>query len=239
MKRAMLFLSLAAALAACKSKSKSGDQPGSGSGSGSAVATASVDAAVAAQTVKVPTGRASFGCLGWNAKAKSAACITGEDAMGEEPRFQIDYVNGTEPATKLAIKDGNFDDSTAANATLAKLGMEPFPSPVKTVKSPQPGDTDLGEGARLVWSEKIMDEGGDNQAPTTAHEAYVTCANKQQVELDKVEQEGIDLDFYVWSVPGHVVIEEETHIGREGESRTMRKAVLLELATCKLVDASS
>jgi len=64
----------------------------------------------------------------------------------------------------------------------------------------------------------------------------VTCANKQEVELDKTEQEGLEIDFHVWSVPDHVVIEKETHIGREGESRSMRKVWLIELATCKVVD---
>ena len=229
MKRAMLFLSLAIALAACKSKSKSGDQPGSAS-----AAPAPPDARVAI-TVKVPTGAATFGCIGWNAASKSAACITGESAAGEEPHYRIDYINSSEPATELSIKDGTFGDATAANATLAELGMEALPSPATTIKGPVPGDSDLGGGAKLVWAEKIMDEGGDNKAPTTAHEVQLTCANKQEVELEKVEQEGISLTFHVWAVPGHALIEQVTYIGREGESRNTRKAVLLELATCKLV----
>jgi len=235
MNRTATLLIALTATGACKSKTKTEDKPVVGSGS--VIATIDAVLAPATNPVKLPSA-AKFGCIGWNAATKSVACITGEDAMGEEPRYQIDYINSDEPPTKLAVKDRTFGDVTAANATLAKLGIEAFPSPAKTIKGPVPGDSDLGGGALLVWAEKIMDEGGDNRAPTTAHEVSLTCANKQSVDLEKVEQEGISLEFHVWSVPGHVVIEEETHIGREGESRASSKAALFELATCKLVDTA-
>ena len=231
MKGTALFCLLV--LFACKSKSKSSERPGS---AGSAVVAA--DAAPPKNTVTVPAGAAQFGCIGWNAATKSVACIGGESAAGDEPHPRIDYVNSAEPRTKLVIEDGKFDDTAAANATLAKLGMEALPSPATRITGPVPGDSDLGDGAKLVWADKIKDEGGDNQAPTVLHEVSVTCPNNQSVEILNVEEEGYIVEFNVWSVPGFRVIEEVTHIGREGESRDIRKAMLLELATCKLVRAA-
>jgi hypothetical protein len=215
------LLVLALAFTACKSKSKPEDKPEVASGTAVVTPPPAVDAAAAAAPPAEAVD-AKFGCLGWSPASKVAACVTGETAMGEDPKFQVVFLGGSEPVAKLAD----------AKATITKLGIQPFASPAKEVKLP--GKTDLGGGASMVWTSKVTNKGGPNIAPTTKHEVVVTCANKQKAELVKSEEEGSEPALMVWSVPDHVVIEVNTHVGREGESSDTREAMLLELATCKL-----
>jgi len=239
--RASLLLALAA-VPACKGKSS--DKAAAPAGSGTATATLP-SASGSAPTppppddaVKLPAG-AAFGCLGWSATANVAACITGETSWTADPRYQLDLVGGSEPATRLAAKRADSGDTfeeaaaTAANAKLAKLGVQPF-SGLKEVKAG--ATTDLGGGASLAWTTKQTDEGGvDNTAPTNQHAIVVTCANKQTVEILEIEEEGTEPEIEVWSVPDHAVIELITKVAREGEYRETSTAMLLELATCELI----
>jgi hypothetical protein len=218
MSRIAPILFALAAVTACKSKQKPEDKPAP-TGSGTAVVAPAIDAPAApAAKVKVPNPPV-FGCLGWSPTEKAAACVTGTSGMGVEENYEVVFEGSSEPASKL----------DAADATLAKLAIEPFPSPAKGIKA---GVNDLGGGASLVWTAKETDKGGDNQPPTTKHEIVVTCANKKTAEVVNTEIEGSTPTVTVWSVPDHVVIEVNTHIGREGESSETRTAMVLELATC-------
>lgn len=234
MKAAIAFAVL---LVACKSKKAEPTPPPPGSAS-AVVAVEPPDAAAAppAKTVTVPAGVANFGCLGWSKSTKSAACVTGESALGEPAKFALTYLGSTEAAIPITVKQGGgedmFEDVTAANASLAKLGVEPFAADAKDI---EPGKTtDLGGGASLDWKTKETKKGGDNTAPTIRHEVVVTCANKSTAEVLKVEEEGNNPEIRFWSAPDVVVLDFETNIGREGESRRISTPMLLDLATCKL-----
>jgi hypothetical protein len=232
-------IALVVLLVACKGKKPDAQPtPPPTPGSASAVATVEPDAATPApaKAVVIPPGVANFGCLGWSKSAKAAACITGESALGEPAKFALTYLGGTESPTPITVKQGGgedmFDDVTAANASLAKLGVEPFAGDAKDI---EPGKTtDLGGGAALDWKTKETKKGGDNTAPTIRHEVVVTCANKATAEVLKVEEEGNNPEMRAWSAPEHVILDFETNIGREGESRRISTPMLLELATCKL-----
>lgn len=229
-----------AMLPACKSKKADAPPtppptPGSASGS-AAPEPAPPPAPPPAKVATIAAGVANFGCVGWSTTNKLAACITGESALGEAPKFQLTYLGGSEPPTKIPIKPGEgedmFDDLTAANAALAKLAVEPFVADAKDV---EPGKTtDLGAGASVVWTAKETKKGGENVGPTMRHEVVVTCANKATAEILKVEEEGNNPAIRAWSAPGYIVFDLETNIGREGESRRISAPMLLDLATCKL-----
>jgi hypothetical protein len=231
--------SLVFVLAACKGKKNEPAAPPPTPGSASAVVV-ETDAAAAAPPAKVVTiaaGVANFGCLGWSRSAKAAACITGESALGEPAKYLLTFLGTEEPQAKITIKsEGSgedfYDDLTAANAALSKLAVEPFAVDAKDI---EPGKTtDLGGGASLTWTAKETVKGGENQPPTMKHLIVVTCANKKTAEVLAIEQDGTNPEIRAWSTPDHVVLDLETHIGREGESRRISTPMMLELATCEL-----
>src|SRR5262245_13527535 len=79
------------ALTACKGKSNgggaaTGSSAGSAavaSGSGSAAGSAAPTPAPAGNGPKLAAGPLKFGCIGWSASAKTAACITGATFSNE------------------------------------------------------------------------------------------------------------------------------------------------------------
>src|SRR5688500_8383564 len=163
--------SLLFVLAACKGKKTEPAAAPPTPGSASAAVVEIDAAAPAPKAVTVPAGVANFGCLGWSKSAKAAACITGESALGEPAKFALTYLGGSEPPTPITVKQGGgedmFDDVTAANASLAKLGVEPFAGDAKDI---EPGKTtDLGGGASIDWKTKETKKGGDNFGPTIRH----------------------------------------------------------------------
>jgi hypothetical protein len=231
-----------AALVGCKGEKadKASERPSVvAAETGSAAPTADV-APVAANAARLASGKPVLGCLGWSASAKIAACVVGETSAGESSVLQVKYLGSSEPATTLAVKDSDdgevLDDASvsAVNATLARLGVQPFTSAVKEIT--KASTTDLGGGAKLEWKSKLISKGGKNMPPTYKHDVDVVCGDRM-TSIFASESEGEDPTLKVWNVADHTIIEVHIATAREGEYRVQLVAVVLEPASCTLVGA--
>ncbi len=229
-----------AAWTACKGKpEKSGDPLPAGSATtaapGSAVAPPSHRGA------KLASGQPRLGCIGWSPTSKSAACVTGmQSATASENTYAVSYVGTPAPATKLAFKTTDAGDVleepsvSDANATLERLGVEPFAAPAQKIAAA--GTTDLGKGATLVWTSKKTDDGGENQPETHKHTIVAKCG-ATTTELYASEGEGMNPTLAVWSFGDHAVIEVITTRALEGESSVEHSVRVIELATCTVTSS--
>jgi hypothetical protein len=246
------------ALGACKVKGTDKGESGAaatGSGSGSAVTTGSGSAATPTESTDAGAAEpsdadarspgakllgvaAKFRCIGWSATQKVAACVTGQTMSNEPSVYELHYLGSQEPPTKLDTQGAEDrktfkpDGFITGYKTLDKLEVQSLPETRKIVDKPH--WTELGKGASLAWDSKQTNKGGPNQPPTVKHSVKVKCG-KTSVDVLDSESEGVNPSFHTWNLGDHALIEMTVHTGLEGEHGEEVSALLVELATCKVV----
>lgn len=200
------------------------------------------DAVPAPSTVQLPA-KPAFGCIGWSPGAKAAACITGHSHSNEPSMFTLEFLQlGDAPPEPIELRTTDWDeafvpaDVTSANQALALLGVEPLTGTPDVIG--EPGTHPIGTTAKLTWTSKLTNRGGDNIAPTHKHDVTARCARKS-FRLLSSESEGVDPSLTVRRIEGHAIIEMTLSTGREGEYGEDVAVLLLDLATCEMAQSAN
>ncbi len=169
----------------------------------------------------------ALGCFAWSDKLRAAACFTGTTGLGVDFEVQLHYV-GAAGATPVAVTE-TLDQNTidAANKYLADNA---FAAPAAATPITAGKDVTVG-GVTLSWARKESAPGGDNQPPTYKDRLVATCGTKKLTLLDD-ETEGGDLTVTVHAQGDRVLVVQQMHVGREGESSDTLDAVVLDPAAC-------
>jgi hypothetical protein len=236
MKLHSVCLAVLALACGCKGKEPTSSPPAGSAGSGGEAK--KPETAPVAGAVKLPAG-APFGCFAWSVSEKAVACVLGDRGtastevslalLGEKPQLLHLAKSEGAGAAPVPIADAHIK---AANDALASGGYAPIPGESKPLAAG--ASLDLGQGVSLTFTEKQTSPGGDNQPPTLSHKVTAKCAAGEQTVLEDTT-EGAETSVTVRALGEYALVEQETHIAREGEIADSYAAAVIALGTCKVI----